>query len=176
MRPTKYKVLIACECSGRVRDAFIKRGISAISCDLQETEVPGPHYCGNVFDILYSGFKLMVAHPPCTHICVSGARHFCGGEAYIFTGDGDKPRWVSCNDCEADGPHCQSVSDVIKVWNHRASFVEGLPQADNKTPKICPTCQGSGKFVSGGAHTYGKTSSAISVPCFKCTGTGKLQA
>ena len=76
MRPTEYKVLVACECSGRVRDAFIKRGISAISCDLQESEVPGPHYCGDVFDILYSGFKLMVAHPPCTHICVSGAKHF----------------------------------------------------------------------------------------------------
>jgi len=72
----EYKVLVACECSGRVRDAFIKRGISAISCDLQETEVPGPHYRGSVFDILYSGFELMVAHPPCTDICVSGAKHF----------------------------------------------------------------------------------------------------
>ena len=62
---------------------------------------------------------------------------FCGGEAYIFTSDDGKPRWVSCNDCEADGPHCQAVSDVVKGWNHRASLVEDLPQADNTgSPKL----------------------------------------
>ena len=77
MHPTgEYKVLVSCECSGRVRDAFIKRGISAISCDLQETEVPGPHHCGSVFDIINDGFELMVAHPPCTHISVAGAAWF----------------------------------------------------------------------------------------------------
>lgn len=77
------KVLIACEYSGRVRDAFIKRGHDAISCDLLPTDSPGPHYQGDVFDFIDSirltgglGFDLMIANPPCTHLAVSGARHF----------------------------------------------------------------------------------------------------
>jgi hypothetical protein len=70
------KVLVACEYSGRVRDAFIKNGCDAISCDLLPTDQPGPHYQGDVFDIINDGWDLMVAHPPCTHLAVSGARWF----------------------------------------------------------------------------------------------------
>jgi len=70
------KVLVACEYSGRVRDAFIKLGHDAISCDLLPTDSPGPHYQGDVFDLDLSNFDLMIAHPPCTHLAVSGARHF----------------------------------------------------------------------------------------------------
>ena len=70
------KVLIACEYSGAVRDAFIAQGHNAISCDILPTDAPGPHYQGDVRDILEDGFDLMVAHPPCTHLAVSGARWF----------------------------------------------------------------------------------------------------
>jgi site-specific DNA-cytosine methylase len=70
------KVLIACEYSGTVRDAFIAQGHDAISCDILPTDAPGPHYQGDVRDILEDGFDLMVAHPPCTHLAVSGARWF----------------------------------------------------------------------------------------------------
>jgi hypothetical protein len=70
------KVLVACEYSGAVRDAFIRRGHVAMSCDLLDTEVPGPHYRGDVRDVLGDGWDLMVAHPPCTHLAVSGARWF----------------------------------------------------------------------------------------------------
>jgi hypothetical protein len=70
------KVLIACEYSGTVRDAFIARGHDAMSCDLLPTDVPGPHYQGDVTQILDDGWDLMIAHPPCTHLAVSGARHF----------------------------------------------------------------------------------------------------
>jgi site-specific DNA-cytosine methylase len=70
------KVLIACEYSGAVRDAFLARGHDAMSCDLLPTEVPGPHYQGDVRDVLGDGWDLMVAHPPCTHLAVSGARWF----------------------------------------------------------------------------------------------------
>ena len=70
------KVLIACEYSGRVRDAFIAQGHDAVSCDLLPTERVGPHYQGNVFDIINDGFDLMVAHPPCTDLAVSGAAWF----------------------------------------------------------------------------------------------------
>jgi site-specific DNA-cytosine methylase len=70
------KVLVACEYSGTVRDAFISQGHDAISCDLLPTDKPGPHYQGDVRDILHDDFDLMIAHPPCTHLAVSGARWF----------------------------------------------------------------------------------------------------
>jgi hypothetical protein len=70
------KVLVACEFSGIVRDAFIAAGHDAMSCDLLDTERPGPHYKGDVRDVLNDGWSLMVAHPPCTDLAVSGARHF----------------------------------------------------------------------------------------------------
>lgn len=66
------KVLVACEYSGTVRDAFIRAGHDAMSCDLLPTDVPGPHYQGDVRDIIYNGWDLMVAHPPCTYLSVSG--------------------------------------------------------------------------------------------------------
>ena len=75
------KVLIACEYSGIVRDAFIARGHDAMSCDLLPTDVPGPHYQGDVTQILDDGWDLMIAHPPCTHLAVSGARHFAAKKA-----------------------------------------------------------------------------------------------
>ena len=68
------KVLIACEYSGRVRDAFRKRGHDAISCDLLPTDAPGPHYQGDVMDVINDGWDLMIAHPPCTRLCNSGVR------------------------------------------------------------------------------------------------------
>lgn len=70
------RVLIACEFSGRVRDAFLAAGHDAMSCDLLDTEVPGPHYKGDVFDVAHDGWDLLIAHPPCTDLAVSGARWF----------------------------------------------------------------------------------------------------
>lgn len=75
------RVLVACEYSGRVRDAFRALGHDAISCDLLPTDVPGPHYQGDVFDIINDSWDLMIAHPPCTHLAVSGARHFAAKQA-----------------------------------------------------------------------------------------------
>ena len=69
-------VLVACKFSGIVRDAFLARGHTAMSCDLLPTESHGPHYRGNVLDMLDSAWDLMIAHPPCTHLAVSGARWF----------------------------------------------------------------------------------------------------
>jgi site-specific DNA-cytosine methylase len=70
------KVLVACEFSGVVRDAFSSLGHEAVSCDLLPSDTPGEHYQGDVRDILADGWDLMVAHPPCTHLAVSGARWF----------------------------------------------------------------------------------------------------
>jgi hypothetical protein len=82
------KVLIACEYSGAVRDAFIKQGHDAMSCDLLPTDVDGPHYQGAVTDILNDGWDLMVAHPPCTYLAVSGNR-------WLYNKDGSRneERW-----------------------------------------------------------------------------------
>lgn len=66
------RVLIACEYSGAVRDAFIAAGHDAMSCDLLPSEAPGPHYQGDVRDVLGDRWDLMVAHPPCTYLSVSG--------------------------------------------------------------------------------------------------------
>jgi hypothetical protein len=66
------KVLVSCEYSGRVRDAFLAQGHEAMSCDLLPTDSPGPHYQGDVFDIINEGWDLMIAHPPCTYLSVSG--------------------------------------------------------------------------------------------------------
>ena len=70
------KVLVACEYSGVVRDAFAAKGHYAMSCDLLPSETPGPHYQGDIRDILFNTWDLMIAHPPCTHLSVSGARWF----------------------------------------------------------------------------------------------------
>lgn len=80
------KVLVACEFSGIVRDAFIERGHDAISCDLLPTERPGPHYQGDVRDMFCTEhdecrFDLMIVHPPCTDLAVSGARWFAEKQA-----------------------------------------------------------------------------------------------
>jgi site-specific DNA-cytosine methylase len=70
------RVLVACEFSGIVRDAFLRHGHNAISCDLLPSEREGPHYQGDVRDLLTEHWDLMVAHPPCTDLAVSGARWF----------------------------------------------------------------------------------------------------
>jgi hypothetical protein len=85
------KVLVACEYSGTVRDAFIRCGHEAVSCDLLPTDVPGPHYQGNVQDILHNGWDLMVAHPPCTYMTNSGV-------AWLHK---DKTRWAKLDQAAA---------------------------------------------------------------------------
>lgn len=72
----KPRLLVACEFSGTVRDAFAARGWEAWSCDLLPSEKPGNHIQGDVLSILNDGWDLMVSHPPCTHLAVSGARWF----------------------------------------------------------------------------------------------------
>jgi len=73
------RVLVACEYSGRVRDAFLDRGHDAMSCDLLPTDVPGPHYQGDVFDVINDGWDLMIAHPPCTYLTNSAEWAYSDG-------------------------------------------------------------------------------------------------
>ena len=76
MSSDDFKILIACEYSGIVRDAFIAAGYNAVSCDLLPTESPGPHIQGSVLDILNDGWDMMIAHPPCTYLSYVGTRHW----------------------------------------------------------------------------------------------------
>jgi hypothetical protein len=85
------KILIACEYSGTVRDAFIRKGHDAMSCDLLPTDRPGPHYQGSVLDIIENGWDLMIAHPPCTYMTNSGV-------TWLHK---DPTRWAKLHDAAA---------------------------------------------------------------------------
>ena len=74
-------ILVACEFSGLVRDAFRAKGHNAVSCDLEPSERPGPHYQGDVRDLLEGDWDMIIAFPPCTHLCRSGARWFKAKQA-----------------------------------------------------------------------------------------------
>lgn len=91
------RILVACEYSGTVRDAFAARGWDAWSCDVLPTEKPGQHYQGDVLNILREGWDMMVAHPPCTYLTNAGVRHLHdhvtsrnGNRAKVF----GEARWV----------------------------------------------------------------------------------
>jgi hypothetical protein len=77
------RVLVGCEYTGAVRDAFIRAGHDAISCDLLPTESPGPHDQGNVLDIIRDDWDLAIFHPPCTYLTLAGVR-------WLYT---DQTRW-----------------------------------------------------------------------------------
>jgi len=92
----EMRVLIACEHSGVVRDAFIRRGHAAMSCDLLPTDSPGPHYEGDVRNVIDDGWNLMIAHPPCTYVCNSSAKHLYRG---MKKENGKNPdRWAAMED------------------------------------------------------------------------------
>lgn len=83
------RVLVACEFSGIVRDAFIEAGHDAVSCDLLPSERPGPHYQGDVRDMLGAPWDLLIAHPPCQYLANSGVRWLYGGKGTVPDAD----RW-----------------------------------------------------------------------------------
>lgn len=89
-------ILIGCEESGVVRDAFIRAGHNAMSCDRLPSRTSGPHYQGDVFDVVDYPWDLAILHPPCTHTAVSGARHFA-------------EKW-------ADGRQACGVAFALRLW------------------------------------------------------------
>ena len=90
------RVLVACEYSGVVRDAFTARGHHAVSCDIRDSESPGHHYKGDVRDILHDGWDLLIAHPPCTFLSKASAR-------WLYTSPGviDQGRYAKGLDAKA---------------------------------------------------------------------------
>lgn len=120
------RVLIACEYSGTVRDAFIAAGHDAMSCDLLPTDAPGPHWCGDVREVLGMGWDLMIAHPPCTHLAVSGARWFKDKQAEQAAAldfvrlllDAPIPRIALENPVSIISSHIRKPDQIIQPYEH----------------------------------------------------------
>lgn len=139
------KVLVACEYSGRVRDAFRARGHNAVSCDLLPTDVPGPHYQGDVFDIIGDGWDMMIAFPPCTDLCVSGARWFAAKRAdgrqqasidfFMALANADIPKIGIENPVGIMSTVWRKPNCIIHPWQHghgetkaTCLWLKGLPE------------------------------------------------
>ena len=128
------RVLVACEFSGVVRDAFIARGHDAMSCDLLPAEAPGPHYQGDVRDVLDYPWDLMIAHPPCQHLSVSGARHFAakrldgrqqaGASFFMMLAKADIPRIAIENPVCIMSSLWRKPDQVIQPFHHGDPFMK----------------------------------------------------
>ena len=157
------RVLVACEYSGTVRDAFVARGHYALSCDLLPTEAPGPHYQGDVRDLIERdgrSFDLMIAHPPCTYLSVSGMHWTVRGlrdpqltedaldfVRYLMTCN--IPRKCIENPRSVISTRIRPKDQAIQPYQfgHDASkdtwlWLEGLP-------KLVPTCYIAPRIVNG---------------------------
>ena len=161
--------MVACEFSGIVREAFVARGHNAMSCDLLPCEIPGYHHQGNVMDVLEDGWELMIAHPPCTHLAVSGARWFRGkekeqGEALAFVRalmDAPIQRICIENPVSIISTKIRKPDQIIQPWwfGHDASkktclWLKNLPlltptnilAGDTKTRRGNQTASGQNKL------------------------------
>ena len=139
------RVLVACEYSGAVRDAFIAQGHDAVSCDLLPTDVPGPHHEGSVLDIINDGWDMMIAFPPCTHLAVSGARWFAAKRAdgrqqqgidfFMALANANIPKIAIENPVGIMSTEWRKPDQIIQPWQfgHEATkttclWLKGLPE------------------------------------------------
>lgn len=143
--PQPLRVLVACEYSGTVRDAFRALGHHAVSCDLLPTDAPGPHHQGDVTEILGAGWDLLVAHPPCTYLSVSGMHWTARGlrdpqlteDALAFVRllmDADIPRIAIENPVSVISSRIRKPDQIVQPheYGHDASkatclWLKGLP-------------------------------------------------
>ena len=169
------RVLIACEYSGAVRDAFTRLGHDAMSCDLLPTDAPGKHYQGDVFDVINDGWDLMIAHPPCTYLSVSGMHWTTRGlrdpqltiDALEFAQrllDAPIPKIALENPVSIISTRIRKPDQIIQPWQfgHDASkrtclWLKGLPllmptdvlPGDSKTRRANQTASGQNKLPPG---------------------------
>lgn len=142
------RVLVACEYSGRVRDSFRRYGHDAYSCDLLPCEAsPSYHYQGPVEDLLHDGWDLMVAHPPCTHLAVSGSRHFHRkqreqAEALDFVRllmAAPIPRWCIENPVSVISSAIRPPDQIIQPWEFGHGEVKTTCLWLQNLPRLKPT-------------------------------------
>jgi hypothetical protein len=166
------RVLVACEYSGTVRDAFRARGHDAMSCDLLPTDVPGPHYQGDVQEILRDGWDLMIAHPPCTYLSVSGMHWTRRGlrdpqlteDALAFVRllmDAPIQRIAIENPVSIISSRIRKPEQIVQPWmfGHDASkktclWLKGLPPL-RPTQIVEPRLVCYGREVPAGTGAYG---------------------
>lgn len=142
-------VLVACEFSGIVRDAFLKAGHDAMSCDFLETESPGPHYKGDVRDVLHFPWDLMIAHPPCTHLSVSGAKHFqqkkltglqqMAASFFIELAKADIPKIAIENPISVMSRLYKKPDQIIQPWQFGHGETKATCLWLKNLPKLTPT-------------------------------------
>lgn len=143
------RVLVACEYSGTVRDAFRAAGHDAMSCDLLPTDQPGPHYQGDVADILKDGWDLMIAHPPCTHLAVSGARYFAQKRAdgrqrqaidfFLMLAQADIPRIAVENPICIMSSVWRKPDQIIQPWQFGHGETKATCLWLKNLPELMPT-------------------------------------
>jgi len=140
-------VLIACEFSGVVREAFKSRGHNAWSCDLLPTEIPGKHFQGDVLNHLHGGWDLMIAHPPCTHLASSGARWFKGKiveqaeaiEFFLELASADIPRIAIENPIGIMSTQFRKPDQIIQPWQFGHGETKATCLWLKGLPKLVPT-------------------------------------
>ncbi len=158
-----HRILIACEESGVVRDAFIARGFDAWSCDILPSRIPGKHIQGDVLTILDDGWDMMIAFPPCTHLAVSGARHFAAKRAdgrqqaaidfFMAMVNAPIAAWAIENPVGIMSTVYRKPDQIIQPWmfGHEASKATCL-WLTNLPPLVPTKVVGRGEFIttSGG--------------------------
>jgi hypothetical protein len=149
------RVLVACEFSGTVRDAFRRQGWTAFSCDLLPSETPGAHYQCDVREVLHLGWDLMIAHPPCTHLAVSGARWFKDklpeqAEALQFVRDlmdAPIPRIAIENPVSIISSRIRKPDQTIQPWQFGHGEVKATCLWLKGLPKLEPTNVVAGRIA-----------------------------
>jgi site-specific DNA-cytosine methylase len=148
-------ILVACEFSGIVRDAFMANGHNAWSCDLLPTEKDGPHFQCDVRDILDGDWDLMIAHPPCTHLAVSGARWFKDKkqeqkEALDFVQmlmDAPIPRIAIENPISIISTRIRKPDQIIQPWQFGHGETKAICLWLKNLPLLKPTNIVEGRFA-----------------------------
>jgi len=164
------KVLVACEYSGTVRDAFRAAGHDALSCDLLPTDVPGPHYQGDVTDIINDGWDLMVAHPPCTYLCSSGLhwnkrrpeRAQMTEDALKFVQfllDAPIPRIALENPIGCIGTRIRKADQTIQPWQFGHDASKSTCLWLKNLPLLTPTAVVEPRIVNGKKRWANQTDS-----------------
>lgn len=142
------RVLVACEFSGVVREAFRRRGHDAWSCDVIQTELPGPHYQCDVRLLLDRGWDLLIAHPPCTDLAVSGARWFAGkgkkrqdeALAFVFAlRDTNITKIAIENPVSILSSRWREPDQIIEPWHYGHGETKATCLWLKNLPKLVPT-------------------------------------
>lgn len=141
------RILVACESSGRVRDALIALGHDAISCDLVESEAPGPHVIGDVRPMLRQKWDMVISFPPCTRLCASGARWWAGREGeqraalefVLACADANAPRTAVENPIGALSRMWRKPDQIIQPWQFGHGETKATCLWTRGLPPLSPT-------------------------------------